>query len=56
MSELPEPRAEVRDDDDPPGGPWRSWPAIYVTLAVWGIACILLLIWMTGTLNVGSGS
>jgi len=43
------------EDDDPPGGPWKSWPAIYATLAVWGVACILFLVWITGALNVGNG-
>lgn len=39
-------------DDNVPGGPWKSWRSIYLTLAVWGVACILFLIWITATLNV----
>ena len=53
MTDLPKPDLAPDDDADPPGGPWKSWPAIYVTLAVWGVVCFLVLLWMTGALNVG---
>jgi len=56
MSELPEPEVRTGEDVDPPGGPWKSWPSIYTTLAIWGVACILFLIWITSTLNVDLGS
>lgn len=58
MSDLPSPELDTHEDADPPGGPWKSWRSIYVTLAVWGVVCILFLIWVTSTLNidVGSGS
>ena len=55
MSDLPKPGIDSGDGDDPPGGPWKSWPAIYTTLAVWGVVCILFLIWITSTLNVEVG-
>lgn len=56
MNDVPNPDLAPDDDADPPGGPWKSWGSIYVTLAVWGIVCILFLIWITTSLNVGSGS
>ena len=55
MSELPTTKPEPDDDRDPPGGPWKSWPAIYVTLAIWGVVLIAFLIWMTGSMNIGAG-
>jgi len=55
VSELPTSNDAEGDDDDPPGGPWKSWPSIYVTLAVWGVVLIAFLIWMTGSMNVGPG-
>lgn len=52
MNDLPEPEIAAGEDVDPPGGPWKSWKSIYTTLAIWGIACILFLIWITSTLNI----
>ncbi|MDT8368430.1 MAG: hypothetical protein RQ745_04445 [Longimicrobiales bacterium] len=51
---MTEPLRKERDDNVP-GGPWKSWRSIYVTLAVWGVACILFLIWITATLNLDLG-
>lgn len=42
-------------DDNVPGGPWSSWTSIYTSLAIWGVVCILFLIWMTATLNIEVG-
>ena len=56
MSDLPTPDVRPDDDTDPPGGPWKSWLAIYATLAAWGVACIVFLIWITTALNIGSAS
>lgn len=56
MSELPEPEIQTGEDVDPPGGPWKTWKSIYTTLAIWGVACILFLIWITSTLNIDVGS
>ncbi|HKK91931.1 MAG TPA: hypothetical protein VJ925_00795 [Longimicrobiales bacterium] len=55
MSDLPEPEVRPGDDVDPPGGPWKSWKSIYTTLAIWGVVCILFLIWITSTLNIDVG-
>jgi hypothetical protein len=56
MNDLPEPEIHAGDDVEPPGGPWKSWKGIYTTLAIWGVACILFLIWITATLNIDVGS
>ena len=48
-------------EEEAPGGPFSSWPRLYVTLVVYGIAWILLLYVVTQTLNIdilalGAGS
>ena len=38
-----------------PGGPFRSWPALYLTVVAWAAGWIVLLWVLTATLNVGHG-
>lgn len=40
---------------DPPGGPFGSWGRLYATLAVYGVVTIVLLWWLTRTMNVTVG-
>lgn len=48
-------------EEEAPGGPFSSWPRLYVTLVVYGIVWILLLYAVTQALNIdmlatGAGS
>jgi hypothetical protein len=43
-------------DSDPPGGPFRSWGGLYLTLILYGVGTIVLLYVLTRVLNVGVGS
>jgi hypothetical protein len=39
-------------EEETPGGPFASWPRLYITLVIYGIAWVLLLYIVTQTLNI----
>ena len=43
-------------DDEPPGGPFRSWGALYATVIVWAVGLILFLWVLTVTLQVDTAT
>lgn len=50
----PEPIKPVVEnpEGEPPGGPFGTWASLYATVAAWAVLWILLLWFLTVTLNV----